>query len=60
MRLTGIAFLCCVSVSFPALADLPKPTGDSIVSPLTPSSSRSSSGSGTDQRGTDGRPHAGP
>jgi gluconolactonase len=33
MRLTGIAFLCLVSVSIPALAELPKPTGDAIVSP---------------------------
>lgn len=33
MRLTGVAFLCLVSVSLPALADLPKPTGDAIVSP---------------------------
>jgi gluconolactonase len=33
MRLTGVAFVCLVSVSFPALAELPKPTGDSIVSP---------------------------
>lgn len=33
MRSTGVAFLCFVSVAIPALADLPKPTGDSIVSP---------------------------
>jgi gluconolactonase len=32
MRLTGIAFLYLVSASPPAFADLPKPTGESIVS----------------------------
>ena len=33
MRLTGLLFLCAVAGAIPAFADLPKPTGDAIVSP---------------------------